>query len=96
MVVSEKPIMMSAVVKSAGQILGLARPRIDEVEGAVDPRLARGQDRIVVGELEPVQDHQPAHAGLQRAVGEMKPVEELREVGMVRRQREPAVAVFRR
>ena len=86
MVVSEKPIMMSAVVKLPARYSASRSARVDQVEGAVDPRFHRGKDRIVVGQLQPVQDHQPAHRRLQRAVGEMKPVQELREVGIVRRQ----------
>src|ERR1700746_804329 len=64
------------------EILRLARPRVDMIEGEVDPSPGGREDRIVVGELEPVQDKQTAYIRLKRTVGEMKPVQELRKVGI--------------
>jgi len=48
---------------------------------------------IVGRQIEPPEDHVPPRRRLKRAVGEMEPVEKLREVGMVRRQHQPALAV---
>ena len=49
MVVSEKPIMMSAVVNGPARYSASRSARVDQVEGAVDPRLHRAKDGLSSG-----------------------------------------------
>src|SRR3954451_14920756 len=80
---------------AAREIGRLAEPPLDVVERAIQPFFHEQNDRIVIREVRPAQDHISPHDWLKRTVSKMEPVEVGGELGVVGGRNEAAVAVLR-
>ncbi len=96
MVVSEKPIMMSAARElGTAKVFGFFRARLDEIECPIETLALCEEDRIVVRQFQPGEQHAAPHHRLQRAVGKMKPEQKRSEVRVPGAERETAAAILR-